>query len=400
MWPFPSITAFWAPGVLAAAALGAVGSVACGASEGGGKRPLVGDVSGTCFETGCFDGDDCTEDRCQANGVCLFVALNPENACQEDFHCNQGPCLTGTCEIDSCGNPRCNFDDVGFCMPCDSFGTPCNDGDPCTRDACDEPKGLCTFDAVDPRCLPWCSSSSALSAADAQWVGEGVFGPFRGRVVPLVSLCETGCECDQPMAVVEGGVYLRLLAKDDASPLTCRVSTCGETHFDCAPYAAGREYFVLGTTLLIDTTGKDAQAPGAPAEPPRAAANAIRVDSLCPSVNLEHGALLGVWSAHLERDGAMAELGLAISRTDISPTEITIVATIEACTGCEAMGLTLEPIRIDPIEPGLGVRLPLATGTADGRLFGDQGALVGELRTEDGQAFGTLRLEPVWTTGF
>ncbi len=400
MWPFTSNSAFRAPCMFAVSAVGALGLVACGASEDGSKRPLVDEVSGTCFETGCFDGDDCTEDRCQSDGTCLFVANNPENACLEDFHCKQGPCLTGTCETDFCGNLRCNFDDVGFCMPCDSVVSPCNDGDPCTRDACDVPKGMCTFDAADPRCLPWCSSSNALSVADAQWVGEGFFGSFRGRIVPFLSTCETGCECDQPMAIADGGVTLRLLSIDEASPLTCRVSTCGETLFDCAPYASGRHYFALGTTLVVDTTGKDAQAPGAPAEPPRLAANAMRVESLCPSVSIEEDALFGLWRAHLEQDGVVAAFDLAISRIDHSPTEIEIVGNIESCEGCEAFGVTVGPVRIDPMEPGLGVRLQLARGIADGRLFGGEGAFVGELRTEDGRLFGTLSLEPVWTTDF
>jgi hypothetical protein len=357
--------------MLAAVGLGAAGSVACGVSEGDAKIPLVGDVGLTCFETGCFDGDDCTDDLCQADGVCLFVASNPQNACLEDFHCVRSRCFAGTCQVDSCGNLRCKPDHVDFCMECDSVAFPCDDGDPCTRDACDLPNGVCTFEPAGPQCLPWCSSSNALGVADAEWVGEGFSGSFRGRIVPYLSRCETGCECDQPMAMTDRGVTLRLLPNEEGPPLTCRVSTCGETVFDCAPYASGRYYFALGRTAVVDTTGKDAQAPGAPAEPPRLAANALLVESLCPAVNIEDDALFGLWRAHLEQDGVVAAFDLAISRIDRSPIEIEIAGNIERCEGCEAFGVTV------------GER-----------------AFVGELRTEDGRLFGTLSLEPVVTADF
>jgi len=70
----------------------------------------------------CDDGNDCTDDSCDAVAGCLYVnnavPCNDGNACTVGDACSLGSCVGG--------------------MP-----KTCDDADPCTEDACDPASGMC-----------------------------------------------------------------------------------------------------------------------------------------------------------------------------------------------------------------------------------------------------------------
>lgn len=65
----------------------------------------------------CADDNACTDDTCLALGGCTF--LNNNSSCTPAA----GTCAVGTCAAGKCSVP---------------LGAPCDDGNPCTLDACDD----------------------------------------------------------------------------------------------------------------------------------------------------------------------------------------------------------------------------------------------------------------------
>jgi hypothetical protein len=103
-----------------------------------GNACTAGDVcqGGKCFggqATACDDQNPCTTDSCAANG-CKYdpIAGGP---CEDGNLCTTGEACTVLAEP---GKPP-----TGKCVP--KSQKLCNDGEPCTVDACDPQTGLCTF---------------------------------------------------------------------------------------------------------------------------------------------------------------------------------------------------------------------------------------------------------------
>ncbi|HRE90305.1 MAG TPA: hypothetical protein PK095_14320, partial [Myxococcota bacterium] len=269
------------------------------------------DLEGSCFMSGCFDNDPCTEDRCQQSGVCLFVPNEPENACLQDSHCDTGTqCLIGRCEVNDCGLKRCNFEQVPECRPCGPMFGGCFDGDPCTPDVCDEARALCEPRPAALECDSRCSAANALTSAEVQWMGPGFDGSFVGRLHVATPTCESGCECDVPLSLKDWDSFAPVLVDaQTGQPMTCRLNACGAAPaFDCGARALGREVVVFGTTIRLKA---DKDAAGAPAEdaaaPPRGDADAIEVSAMCPSTRaILDGGDGGRWRATLEREGLTA----------------------------------------------------------------------------------------------
>jgi cysteine-rich repeat protein len=151
-----------------------------------GSACTIGDTcaEGACASTQkltCADGNPCTDDSCDPSKGCVFSAndkpCSDGNVCSSGDACQEGVCLPGAatncddsnpCTTDTC-NPKlgcvatvttadcsdgdlCTVGDVcleGACQP----GTPlsCEDGNPCTADAC-EKQGGCTHIASDKEC--------------------------------------------------------------------------------------------------------------------------------------------------------------------------------------------------------------------------------------------------------
>ncbi len=140
----------------------------------------------------CDDGNPCTADACEA-GVCQAEAVEDGTACGDGDVCEAGACVppcTPSCEGVACGDDGCG----GSCGECD-------DGNPCTADACEA--GVCQAEAVE-------DGTACLDG----WICEaGVC------VEPCVPSCD-GKECgDDGCGGSCGGC-------DDGS--VCTADACGE----------------------------------------------------------------------------------------------------------------------------------------------------------------------------
>jgi hypothetical protein len=349
------------------------------------------DLEGSCFMSGCFDNDPCTEDRCLETGVCLFVANEPENACLEDFHCDTGTqCVIGRCQVNDCGLKRCSFEQVPDCRPCGPMFGGCFDGDPCTPDVCDEAKALCEPKPAALECESRCSALNALTAAEVQWMGPDFEAAFVGRLQASSVSCESGCECDVPLSLRDWDTFAPVLI-DPATgqPMTCRLDACGaQPVYDCGKHILGREVIVHGITKRLDTEKDAAQAPAEDAgAPPRGDADALLVNTMCPSTRVFSGGGDGRWRATLEREGVTVT-----ALFDSSPSVAPLLTAIE-CDGCEALGLEGLSVLITPEGESLWTTLSWATGSAQAFLYPTEGALVSELLEADGSVFGRLALE-------
>jgi hypothetical protein len=154
--------------------------------------------------TNCDDGNACTIDSCDAQGICrhsinLGISCNDGDACTAADLCNaQGFCEGGgavdcgdgnVCTTDSCdpatgcvhtnNNNSCvdgdacttgDFCSGGVCHP----GTPlnCDDGNVCTTDGCDPTNGCFHTNNTNP-----CSDGNACTTGDTCSGGACVGGP-------------------------------------------------------------------------------------------------------------------------------------------------------------------------------------------------------------------------------
>src|SRR5262249_11428703 len=139
-------------------------------------------VAGVCVPgvaPSCDDGNACTTDSCDQAGGCVHVAISGCSACASAADCNDG----NACTTDACVSGRCTHGPLADGASCDdrrycdgaetcragvcTAGPPvrCDDGNPCTADACDETHRTCTHAAV-AGCVP-CTSASQCDDANA-----------------------------------------------------------------------------------------------------------------------------------------------------------------------------------------------------------------------------------------
>jgi hypothetical protein len=127
-----------------------------------------GVCSECCGTADCLDGRECTDDVCfdgfctnppndvcAANEICGDTGCVPREQCSGNDGCDDGnPCTTDTCVDGFCDNAECP--DGGVCCENVGCGTCCidaqcanEDTDPCTSNKCVD--GQCT---TEPRCEP------------------------------------------------------------------------------------------------------------------------------------------------------------------------------------------------------------------------------------------------------
>ena len=165
----------------------------------------------------CNDANPCTVDGCGPLGECINTpiaagACNDGNACTSDDHCAKGYCLGVTigcndnepCSLDGCvpatgcvflalqgvtcsdGN-NCTTGDL--CVNGTCTGTPknCDDGKPCTADACKSGIGKCEHVALAEGTT--CTADGSSCTIDACLAGEC----SHSTIVP--GLCRIGGVC-------------------------------------------------------------------------------------------------------------------------------------------------------------------------------------------------------------
>jgi hypothetical protein len=155
-------------------------------------------VPGTALS--CGDGDPCTTDSCSATSGCrhtpipVCVGCTTGAACDDADPCTTDSCTAGVCqhgaapEGASCSDGNaCNGAETcraGTCV--DGPAPSCDDGNPCTADACDQGLGRCAH-----RGLAGCCASDADCAdVDACTASER---------------CESGACASDPIACPEPG---------------------------------------------------------------------------------------------------------------------------------------------------------------------------------------------------
>ncbi len=121
-------------------------------------------VSGSCVslpnDANCDDGEDCTDDTCDAQNDCVYTP-DDNNTCTDNVACTDDACMNGSC-VSSPNDALCDdgifCTGVEFCHPvllvCQAGDFPtCDDGIECTIDTCDfVPGAVCENAADDSRC--------------------------------------------------------------------------------------------------------------------------------------------------------------------------------------------------------------------------------------------------------
>ncbi|MBM4355008.1 MAG: hypothetical protein FJ109_14685, partial [Deltaproteobacteria bacterium] len=186
----------------------------------------------------CDDKNPCTADSCDAAGLCVYVATNAMcddgNACTAGDACKGGKCVYAeevkcddgnVCTTDSC-SPEAGWgftfneapcDDGDICTSADKCASgvckggavlSCDDGNPCTDDACDSKAGCthtpntatcddgnpCTED--DTCSAAKCKGTKPTPCSDGNLCTDDTCDPNIGCVnTPNASPCDDGDKC-------------------------------------------------------------------------------------------------------------------------------------------------------------------------------------------------------------
>lgn len=216
--------------------VGCVFSVGDGSCDDG-NICTVGDV---CEEEGCLSGElttcednnPCTEDSCDPESGCVFASLEGQTcedgeACTSNDLCTDGICVPGesVCPLctetsncpaqdDLCaGTYACSM--TGYCVVVAGTPVVCDDGKPCTGDACLPDTGECQYDVLADGEV--CDDGNACTLNDT--CSGGSCEP--GSNAAGGSLCEDGNPCTELD--------------------TCLTGVCnpGETTAGCVPGCVG-----------------------------------------------------------------------------------------------------------------------------------------------------------------
>lgn len=203
--------------------------------------------AGTCTAGAaldCDDGDPCTTDSCDARDGCRHVDI--VNCCLADAECadDPDPCKVGACneELQRCavvavedGTP-CDAD-ASVCTDGDAClqgtcaaGAPldCDDGDPCTIDACDPATGCTHVASTEPACV--CAPSRASTECLG---GDVVWRDGCDEVGAVAVACDDGDVATDDRCEAEAAVCLRVPAGRDDCDTSCTgawTSACEDGH--------------------------------------------------------------------------------------------------------------------------------------------------------------------------
>jgi hypothetical protein len=206
----------------------------------------------------CDDANPCTEDSCDPGLGCAYQPLADGIACDDGSSCTVGDeCTAGSCKgVGACAcqaDAECaGFDDGDACtglVRClggrctlDPATVPvCDDGNPCTQDACDSASGACSFtplggstcDDGDPctigdQCVLESCQGTPKACEDADPCTWDACNPLTGACVATKLECDDQNPCTQD-ACAAGGQCLHAAVDgpcDDGDPCTAG-DTCG-----------------------------------------------------------------------------------------------------------------------------------------------------------------------------
>lgn len=172
----------------------------------------------------CNDGDSCTvEDVCD-NGTCAGA---PMDCSEGEEACTRGECVAGVCDyqplsegtsciIDAQSQTLGACDDAGTCLAC-ATGDSCDDGNPCTDDACTGGSCTHTFNA-NP-----CDDGNACTEGDT--CAEGTCTPGTPKTCDDNNACTVdACAPATGACIVENNVNDGVACDDGV----CNNGTCVE----------------------------------------------------------------------------------------------------------------------------------------------------------------------------
>jgi hypothetical protein len=183
---------------------------------------LDDDCNGSTDEGFCYDGNPCTGDVCDSQGVCghpqLTGPCDDGNACTSGDFCKEGACLSG-------------------------LGPECDDGNACTQDSCNTASGTCNHapllggcsdgDActLGDQCLGGkCLGGGALTCDDANPCTDDSCDKAKGCVsLPNAASCSDGDACTQSDSCSMGACLGKALGCDDGNLCTndaCQQGNC------------------------------------------------------------------------------------------------------------------------------------------------------------------------------
>ena len=222
----------------------------CGARPGEDGVPCgTGDICtgfGTCLAGSCYsstaldcdDGEACTTDTCAPVVGCIHTDWPDGTSCVDPFYCITGE----TC--------RRGLDLVLHCRG-DLGTSPCNDGNVCTVDVCDEAGDSCSYEPPTYRDVA-CGSGSGGSAASRP-------NDYRNLVCPDGTHSAPGADVISQVTVAAAGTLSVTLNAADTAPGTtvyllsnaCLMSSClaNSTTTASASVTAGTYYIVVDSTV-------------------------------------------------------------------------------------------------------------------------------------------------------
>ena len=289
---------------------GSDGKLCAGGKCASGKCALLGPCDGKKPGDPCEDGDKCTEGETCQGGACKGAAVNcddkdpcTDNACLPAAGCtatdNNAPCDDGDactkadgcaagkcvggkldcndgndCTLDACESKQCTHDyasngakceDGNLCTTSDDCsngkclqGEPksCDDGKPCTADACDKATGKCGHTVLlgkvceGPACLQngKCNASGncegkLIPCDDGNDCTVDACGKDSGGKVSCVhtaakagTVCGEVKRCDGTVCVDGGNGWARGIAAADHH--TCAIRGCGNANACQPPHGA------------------------------------------------------------------------------------------------------------------------------------------------------------------
>lgn len=263
-----------------------------------GCASLLG-LDGSYYSTLCFgdaecdDGNPCTVDRCERNGLCHSFADATVAPPQVAGDCERVDCVSdvatqlsdpsdvpddgNSCTVDSCSGPGATPKNIpekdgvlcetasgngtcmsGQCVAACSAQDLCDDGNPCTQDSCDLDAGMCAHIGLDGTLAPESEQTAGDCAALACVLGQPVevtddtdlpddgIGCNVGSCIegtptfsprPIDSACSSSSNplakvCDGKGSCVEcnqAEECTHLPANDDCGRRECVAGICGET---------------------------------------------------------------------------------------------------------------------------------------------------------------------------
>ncbi|MSP93106.1 MAG: hypothetical protein EXR79_15120 [Myxococcales bacterium] len=233
------------------------------ACDADGSACTEGDVckAGVCAAgaaKNCDDGNPCTVDACEASTGCVpapddGAPCDDDNPCTIGDLCQTNACLPGlpkdctstdACQTAKCSQAsgKCAFTDKLDGLPCDDdtlctsadtcdtgacTGTliVCDDGNPCTTDACDDAKGCSAVTTAGA-----CSDGNACTGGDVCKAGACEPGAAKacddGDGCTLDTCAAASGECANKAVVGCGGNCAAATDCDDGNP--CSTDACTE----------------------------------------------------------------------------------------------------------------------------------------------------------------------------